>query len=409
MEDSSSSSPSSSSNVVVVENKSQRIAQREERVRSRMMNKSEQGSTNGCSVREEDTKTSSSLGQQQIADSLTMIERLKHSGTDEVTRVRAEMDQRESRRRIEEENRRNERLVSLRNEAVFSIEKGESLDRKWDDLSDVHMPQQLQTLIDEQRERCMEILKSKDELIKQFKLELKIKDEEYIKMLKREAEDVDTLLRRMGSQTSALKERYEEELKRIESSHLKERAKMLERGKEKISELFETRRKMELKYMDEKEKREKEYLSEISSMRVKDSEEYQKLKIKLETDIHILEQQLQEMRATYQLNSEKLEYNYRVLMERDMENRSALKQHGRRLARLREQLANLSHRFKKSEETFKEENKVLTEEYTRATEHYKDLQRKIRHFQDADTKKYKEVWVRYVLSLSLSLSLCIYI
>jgi len=108
MEDSSSSPPSSSNVVVVVENKSQRIAQREERVRSRMMNKSEQGSTNGCSVREEDTKTSSSssLGQQQIADSLTMIERLKHSGTDEVTRVRAEMDQRESRRRIEEERER---------------------------------------------------------------------------------------------------------------------------------------------------------------------------------------------------------------------------------------------------------------------------------------------------------------
>ena len=37
----------------------------------------------------------------------------------------------------------------------------------------------------------------------------------------------------------------------------------------------------------------------------------------LETDIQTLEQQLEEMRATYQLNTEKLEYNYRVLVERD--------------------------------------------------------------------------------------------
>ena len=33
-----------------------------------------------------------------------------------------------------------------------------------------------------------------------------------------------------------------------------------------------------------------------------------------------LEQHLEAMRATYQLNTEKLDYNYRVLVERDHEN-----------------------------------------------------------------------------------------
>lgn len=41
---------------------------------------------------------------------------------------------------------------------------------------------------------------------------------------------------------------------------------------------------------------------------------------RLETDIQNLEQHLEAMRATYQLNTEKLEYNYRVLVERDHEN-----------------------------------------------------------------------------------------
>lgn len=35
---------------------------------------------------------------------------------------------------------------------------------------------------------------------------------------------------------------------------------------------------------------------------------------RLETDIQNLEQHLEAMRATYQLNTEKLEYNYRVLV-----------------------------------------------------------------------------------------------
>ena len=45
-------------------------------------------------------------------------------------------------------------------------------------------------------------------------------------------------------------------------------------------------------------------------MFVKDGEEYNKLKIKLENDVQTLERQLEEMRATYQLNTEKLDYNY---------------------------------------------------------------------------------------------------
>jgi dynein regulatry complex protein 1 len=38
------------------------------------------------------------------------------------------------------------------------------------------------------------------------------------------------------------------------------------------------------------------------------------VQVKLETDIQTLEQQLEEMRATYQLNTEKLEYNFRCVI-----------------------------------------------------------------------------------------------
>lgn len=54
-----------------------------------------------------------------------------------------------------------------------------------------------------------------------------------------------------------------------------------------------------------------------------------------------LEQQLQEMRATYQLNTEKLEYNYRVLSERDMENSATLSHQKRKLNKLKDALSGL--------------------------------------------------------------------
>jgi dynein regulatory complex protein 1 len=51
---------------------------------------------------------------------------------------------------------------------------------------------------------------------------------------------------------------------------------------------------------------------ELDHLRVKDAEEFNQVKLKLESDIMNLEQDLQRMRATYQLNSEKLEYNLQV-------------------------------------------------------------------------------------------------
>lgn len=47
------------------------------------------------------------------------------------------------------------------------------------------------------------------------------------------------------------------------------------------------------------------------------------------------------MRATYQLNTEKLEYNYRVLTERDMENSATLSHQKRKLTKLKDALSGL--------------------------------------------------------------------
>lgn len=345
-----------------------------------------------CKESKDEGGDSLSVSKQQTVDSIAEIEALKYNSTHEVTRVRSEATMREALRRTVEETKRDERLTALRDEAVHSIEKNEQVDKQWEALTSVHMPQQLKRQIDEQQKLCTDILASKDKLIRQFRLELKAKDEEYIKMLKHQSEDVETLLRRMDEQTKALQTRYEEALRRIEEAHIEERADLIDEKKGEIARLFDERRKMELQFMDANERKEHEYMDDIMSMRTRDSEEYNKLKIKLETDIQILEQQLQEMRATYQLNSEKLEYNYLIYIERDMENRSELKQKERRVLRLKEQLASLIQRYKKEDKTFKARNETLTDEYMRATHQYKDLQKKFRHFQTNDVQTFRRVW-----------------
>ena len=125
---------------------------------------------------------------------------------------------------------------------------------------------------------------------------------------------------------------------------------------------------------------------------MQDAEDLNILKIKLETEIQTLEQQLEEMRATYQLNQEKLDYNYRVLVERDSENTNTIKQQKKKLTRMADILSNLKARYAREERRFKNENQDLTEEYKRITEQFKDLQSKFQHFEVADTKRYRDVW-----------------
>lgn len=98
------------------------------------------------------------------------------------------------------------------------------------------------------------------------------------------------------------------------------------------------------------------------------------------------------MRATYQLNQEKLDYNYRVLVERDAENANTIKQQKKKLTRMTDVMSALKAKYAREEKRYKGENQDLTEEYKRITEQFKDLQNKFQHFEVADTKRYRDVW-----------------
>ena len=88
------------------------------------------------------------------------------------------------------------------------------------------------------------------------------------------------------------------------------------------------------KFVEERATRIEDHIQQLELLRIQDAEEYNLVKVKLETDVQVLEQQLQQMRATYQLNTEKLEYNYQVLKKREEENGTILGAQKRKINRL---------------------------------------------------------------------------
>jgi dynein regulatry complex protein 1 len=98
------------------------------------------------------------------------------------------------------------------------------------------------------------------------------------------------------------------------------------------------------------------------------------------------------MRATYQLNNEKLEYNFRLLHEREYDHTQQIQQQKKKINRLQDMLSTVKGKYSKLDKKYRQRNVELTEEYKRVTEQYKDLRTKFRHFQSYDEKKYKEVY-----------------
>ena len=68
----------------------------------------------------------------------------------------------------------------------------------------------------------------------------------------------------------------------------------------------------EASFLARREERIDENEAQLQHLRRRNMEDFNKIKIKLETDIQTLQQQIQQMKATFLLNAEKLEYNFQV-------------------------------------------------------------------------------------------------
>lgn len=311
-----------------------------------------------------------------------------------MTAIRVAGDAREAGRRVDEDDSKRMRREKLEAEAKAGAERFEEITKKWESALQKEIPQDLHEMLMQQKAACDAMIDEKNKLINEFQMELKQKDDHYVKDLKKQAEDIDLLIERMDEQVRQLtKAIYKEELEEVEKAFVAERTELLELHRKKWEQTMQQRRDKETDNMKGREKRVEDYEEQLQHLRIQDSEEYNQVKIKLETDVQILQQQLQQMKATYQLNQEKLEYNFQVLRKRDEENTITKSQQKRKITRLQDVLTNLKIKLAKQEKQYKDENVQLTDDYKRITEQFKELQKKSKHFMATDLKKFHDIWV----------------
>lgn len=298
----------------------------------------------------------------------------------------------ESRRRAKHDEQRSKRVTLMMSDQKSTAQQLEKINAAWDTAVSHTETDILRESLEAQKQACNALVTQKDALISDCHRELKMKDDEFVKELRSQAHDVQTVLDTMSGQTRSIWSNYQEQLDEIENVFVQEREGLLKKRRELWEATMAQRREEDnqqaaaaLAGITDREAQEEQ-------MRLTDSEVYNMVKIKLETDVQTLEQQLQQMRATYQLNSEKLEYNFQVLKKRDEENQVTITQQKRKITRLQDIFNNLRIKITKQEKQYQDENAALTEDYRRITDQFKDLQKKFRHFQASDRACFDEVW-----------------
>ncbi|KAM6179386.1 dynein regulatory complex protein 1 isoform 3-T3 [Erethizon dorsatum] len=329
----------------------------------------------------------------QKEESRLKLAKLLLYGTELVTNIRVAIDVREIHRRVEEEEIKRQRIEKLENEVKTSQDKFDEITAKWKEGRQKRIPQELWDMLITQQLHCAGLIEDKNKLISELQQELKIKDDQYVKDLKKQSDDITLLLERMEEQVKSMVKAFYQELLHIEKAFELERQELLTSNKKKWEWALQAHSTKELEYLVNRMKRVQEYEQQLNKQRIWDCEEYITIKIKLEQDVQVLEQQLQQMKATYQLNQEKLEYNFQVLKKRDEESTVIKSQQKRKINRLHDKLNNLRSKYAKQVKQFQEENQALTTDYKRLVMQFKEIQKSLRHFALIDDEKFREIWL----------------
>ncbi|XP_033032206.1 dynein regulatory complex protein 1 isoform X3 [Trachypithecus francoisi] len=269
----------------------------------------------------------------QKEESRLKLAKLLLCGTELVTNIQVAIDTREIHRRVEEEEIKHQRIEKLENEVKTSQDKFDEITSKWEEGKQKRIPQELWEMLNTQQLHCAGLLEDKNKLISELQQELKTKDDQYVKDLKKQSDDICLLLERMEQQVKNVMKTFREELYNIEKAFEVERQELLASNKKKWERALQAHNAKELEYLTNRMKKVEDYEKQLNRQRIRDCEEYNTIKIKLEQDVQILEQQLQQRKAIYQLNQEKLEYNLQVLKKRDEESTVIKSQQKRKINR----------------------------------------------------------------------------
>ena len=321
-----------------------------------------------------------------IAESLCRLDDVQSSSTERVTQSRMHAEQREAKRREEEtdDNSKRNALVLQADELNDAIEVG------WKDCATATNAQDLSDLMKKQNSHCDQVISKLDDIAKQLSGQLRQKDHEYVTALKRNRQEIEKLQECIEQEHDLLKAAFEKELQVIEESLNADKSKIVQDHKNEIDALMTKRNDFELACLENQLKVIQKQRSDIKETESNGDQDSSELKEKLESELRKLEIELEDTRARRQFESDKLEFDVRVLDELSDNNAEIAKQK-KRIMKGKEELNRCIETKHREQERGEKENQILEDDCERIERQCNGLKEKFERFKISDNDKFRAI------------------
>nr|XP_032519380.1 dynein regulatory complex protein 1 isoform X2 [Danaus plexippus plexippus] len=330
--------------------------------------------------------------EQATSSAAEELQRLALDGTAKVTNVKVTTDEREVIRRTLFSDKMLASLAKIEEEAAEAQIKYDAITTNWDVMLEIKDPLDIDAAIKEQRVKCQELLEQKDGLIAELKQDLNRMDLGYYEDLEKQDKDIKELSDRIEKQITIMQRAYEKQLFLIEQAINIEREVMVDHNNKRWEALYKQRDKEEVAHLEFKFEQLEEHKLEIEAIMWDHHAKYREAKIELETLIQELQKELEKLKATCIINTEKIGYNYQVLKKREEENVFVRSQQKRKLNKMSDIANTLRSKIRKAAEDGAIEEIKANAEIISLMQAMEDLERKCRHFSHVNNYKFSQVW-----------------
>lgn len=331
--------------------------------------------------------------QRQLKSSDKGLSELLRDGIELISNIRIANDKREIERRLDEADIRDILVKDLRQESLEADKKLEVIKTHWLELNDDSMidPMELHEGLENQRTRIVELMQQKDEIVKELKEAIVNSDNRYYSDQQKQIADIYCLVERIDMQVDVMKRAFREHIEILQNSIDEEKRRFVEESSTAWYKIYDARAESEeAKLINQKEKTEF-YDQEINRIICEHKEIIRSTKIRLDTDNDTLQIELENVKAEVMLNSEKLDYNYRILIKRADENVITRNQQKRRLSKLQEIIRALKERTQRVKKLGNNEIGKFNLDITKLSTSIDEMKAKSKLFSDTNDQKVNKI------------------
>ena len=231
----------------------------------------------------------------------------------------------------------------------------------------------------------------KDSIIQMLDRDLEEAEEQYQMAHRAHLMVMDSLLDLQHNRMKALETELDVQLKALEDEFENERSDINKNHSRKVKDLSDVMSTMEAEFAEKEGEARQDFESQREEIKNRNSEEYNVLKISLESTIEELEKHFEQAHQAYLVSTEGRTQMFRDLTKSDEASARRIEKKMRKLIRLQDSLAHWRTKIATNTREWEERNKSLRREKDSMARHYQKLKASMNRFRAGQLSRLKSL------------------